>query len=355
VGIRHYVIQVYGPWLFDGQEFVEGGVAVENGVVSDVMDSPPEGITHRGMVFPTLANAHTHIGDAFIRRVPKGSVEDIVAPPDGYKFKMLAKTPDRVIAKGIAQAVSEMARTGTGAFVDFRENGLRGIKTLKAALKGQETSAVILGRPSGLMQDAEETRKVLDSADGIGLSSISEWKREDLLAISAQARKAGKIFAIHASERSREDFDFICELEPRFVVHMVKASGKDFKACGRAEIPVVVCPRSNAFFGFKPPVRRMLDAGIDVALGTDNAMLARPDMLAEARFLARTQNDLTPVEIVRMSVSAPRKVLNLEPGLRLKKGNPADFVVLAAGRGDPARAFLAPGKTPLVVRGARTR
>jgi cytosine/adenosine deaminase-related metal-dependent hydrolase len=196
---------------------------------------------------------------------------------------------------------------------------------------------------------------VLDSADGIGLSSISEWGRGDLFAFAEQVRKAGKIFAIHASERSRENFGLINELEPRFVVHMVKASEKDLKACGKARIPVVVCPRSNAFFGFKPQVREMLEAGIDVALGTDNAMLARPDMLAEARFLARTQRDLTPEEIAHIAISVPRKVLNLEPGLRLKKGNPAEFAVLAVGWGDPARAFLAPGKTPLVVRGARMR
>jgi len=78
-------MQVYGPWLFDGQEFAEGGVVVENGIVVDFSDSPPEDITRRGIVFPKLANAHTHLGDAFIKRVPRGSVEDIVAPPDGFK------------------------------------------------------------------------------------------------------------------------------------------------------------------------------------------------------------------------------------------------------------------------------
>jgi len=350
------VIRIFGPWLFDGKEFVEGGVAVERGIVTGVSDSPPEDITHRGIVFPAMVNAHTHVGDAFIMRVPKGSVEDIVAPPDGFKFKMLAKTSGKVIVKGMTRAADEMADTGTGAFVDFRENGLRGVRALKTAMKGHEgVQAVILGRPRKLAYDADETREILGSADGIGLSSISEWKRKDLVSISAQARSAGKIFAIHASERAREDFEFISELEPRFVVHMAKAGAKDFEACGEAGIHVAVCPRSNAFFGFKPPVRRMLDAGIDVALGTDNAMLARPDMLAEARFLARTQRGLSPGEIARMAISAPRKVLNLEPGLRLKKGSPADFVVLAAGRGDPARAFLAPGKTPLVVRGAKAR
>jgi cytosine/adenosine deaminase-related metal-dependent hydrolase len=93
----------------------------------------------------------------------------------------------------------------------------------------------------------------------------------------------------------------------------------------------------------------MLDAGIDVALGTDNAMLARPDMLAEARFLARTQKGLSLDDILRMAISAPRKVLNLEPGFRIKKGCAVEFASLPCGRSGPEKAFLATGK-PLVVR-----
>ena len=347
--------QVYGPWLFDGQEFVEGGVVVENGIVVDFSDSPPEDITRRGIIFPMLANAHTHLGDAFIKRVPKGSVEDVVAPPDGFKFRMLRKAPGKAVVDGMGNAIREMSANGTKIFADFREDGLRGVEMLRLALKGQEMKAIILGRPRELKYDETEADIILAASDGMGLSSISEWKKKDLDWLAGHAHKERKLFAIHASERVREPFESIAALEPDFVVHMIKADEKDLRICGKAGIPVVVCPRSNAFFGLKPPVRKMLDSGIDVALGTDNAMLARPDMIAEARFLARTQRGLSPGEIVRMAISAPRKVLNLEPGLRLKKGNPAEFAVLAVGRGDPARALLAPGKSPLVVRGAKAR
>jgi cytosine/adenosine deaminase-related metal-dependent hydrolase len=347
------VIRVYGPWLFDGQEFVEGGVAVEDGIVADVSSSPPEDITHRCIVFPMLANAHTHLGDAFVKKVPRGAVEDIVAPPHGFKFKMLAKATRAAVERGMAGAVDEMARTGTGAFADLRENGLPGVRALKKAVGGRPVDAVILGRPRNLVLDDAELRSIVSAADGVGLSGIAEWKRDDLLEISRAVRKAGKVFAIHASEREREPFERVAELEPAFVVHMLRAEARDLRACADLAIPVVVCPRSNAFFGFKPPVRRMLDAGIEVALGTDNAMLARPDMLAEARFLAKTQRDIRPAEAVRIAVSVPRKVLNLEPGFRPKRGGPARFAALPCGRGDPARAFLAPGKRPLAVEGAR--
>ena len=345
------VARTYGPWIFDGEEFVEGGFSVEGGKVVEVFTPHPGEIKKTRIVFPLLANAHTHLGDAFIRKVPKGTVEDIVAPPSGYKFRMLAKASPKRVESGMARAVAEMARTGTCAFADFREGGAEGAAALKRAAKRRGVTPTILGRPAGWNLDKTEVANLLKVADGIGLSSISEWKRDDLLAISEMARRARKPFAIHASERAREPFGRVAELKPAFVVHMAKASGRDMSECAEAGIPVVVCPRSNAFFGFEPHVRRMLDAGIEVALGTDNAMLSRPDLVAEARFLAKAQKSLTQDEILRIAISAPRKVLNLEPGLRIKKGHAAEFASLPCGRGDPARAFVAPGM-PTVVRGA---
>jgi cytosine/adenosine deaminase-related metal-dependent hydrolase len=339
------VAQVYGPWIFDGAGFVEGGVVVEAGRIVEALRSPPEDATHRCLVFPKLVNAHTHLGDAFIKRVPRVGVEELVSPPDGYKFRMLAEASRETIVREMVKALRAMGSSGTSAFVDFREGGLAGLRMLRRALSGvQLLSGVIMARPKSMTFDGREVARLLAEADGIGLSSVSEWTREELVELSTAARKAGKLFAIHASERKREPFGRVAELQPSFVVHMVKASAGDMRECAERGTPVVVCPRSNAFFRMKPPVRKMLDAGLEVALGTDNAMLATPDMLAEARFLARSQRSLSPDEVVRMTIASPRKVLNLEPGMRFKVGGIAEFATLQYSRGDPAKAFLSPGK-----------
>jgi len=64
---------------------------------------------------------------------------------------------------------------------------------------------------------------------------------------------------------------------------------------------VVYCPRSHAFFGHdNHPVRRLLDAGVTVALGTDS--LASNDslnLLDEMRYLYAQRKDLSPEEILR--------------------------------------------------------
>ena len=68
----------------------------------------------------------------------------------------------------------------------------------------------------------------------------------------------------------------------------------------RSKSCVVYCPRSHTFFGHENhPIRRLLDAGIPVALGTDS--LASNDslsMIDEMRYLYARRKDLSPEEIL---------------------------------------------------------
>ncbi len=94
---------------------------------------------------------------------------------------------------------------------------------------------------------------------------------------------------------------------------------------------VVYCPRSHAFFGHgEHPARRLLDAGINVALGTDS--LASNDslsMLDEIRFLYRTRKDLKCDEIFRMATINGAAALGLGRAAgRLRRGAWADMAVL---------------------------
>ncbi len=70
-----------------------------------------------------------------------------------------------------------------------------------------------------------------------------------------------------------------------------------------AKSSVVYCPRSHEFFGHeKHPVRQLLDAGINVALGTDSlASNSSLSMIDEMRFLAKKRKDLTLEEIFQMA------------------------------------------------------
>ncbi|MBO4568952.1 MAG: hypothetical protein J5674_03140, partial [Candidatus Methanomethylophilaceae archaeon] len=140
----------------------------------------------------------------------------------------------------------------------------------------------VLGRPVSSEFDPGEVEEILSCADGIGLPSISDMPSKYLEQVADAVRGKGAVLAIHASERVREDIDEVLSLDPAFVVHMCEASDSDLLKCAEAEVPAVVCPGSNMYFGKAPPLARMADLGVDIALGTDNGMLRPPDMASEA-------------------------------------------------------------------------
>jgi len=99
----------------------------------------------------------------------------------------------------------------------------------------------------------------------------------------------------------------------------------------RSKSSVVYCPRSHAFFDHeKHPVRRLLDASVPVALGTDS--LASNDslsMIDEMRYLYARRKDIAPEEILRAATIHGASALGFANRLGcLTPGFFADFAVL---------------------------
>ena len=316
--------------LYRDGSFIEAHAVLERGSVI-IRDGPLENAEITGIILPMPVNCHTHLGDAFIKRPERATVEELVAPPNGLKHRMLAIVePEEQIA-AMKEAIELMDHTGISHFMDFREGGLEGIGRLLQASVGSGVRPVIFGRPVA-GYSPEELESLLKVVDGIGMSAISDMEFEELRSISRCARRAGKAFAIHASESRQEDSDRYLELKPDFLVHMIKADADDLAACSHAKIPIAICPRANAFFGLKPPAREMLDAHITVCLGTDNAMLAPPDIFGEMRALARNFN-LAREEVFSIALENSRKVLNSLSGLQT--ADRLDYLVLETSLDDP--------------------
>ena len=56
-------------------------------------------------------------------------------------------------------------------------------------------------------------------------------------------------------------------------MHLCHATDGDLKLIKQAGISVVVCPRSNDYFGNRPPLEKMVELEMDIGFGTDNGML----------------------------------------------------------------------------------
>ncbi len=312
------------------ESFEEGYIILENNTVKEVGKIPPIKPRIKGYIIPKPVNAHTHIGDTFVRKKIKDlprDIEKLVAPPKGLKHRMLERVSDKEILQGMEESIGEMVSLGTYAFCDFRESGIKGVNLLKKAMEDYSIRSVILSRPKGMSFDRDEIEKLLRISDGIGVSSISDWNYEYLENISKIVKGKGKIFSLHASERVREDIDKILDLKPDFLIHMNKASKNDLERVAEEEIPVVVCPRSNIFFGLKPKIELMKRVGIKLSLGTDNAMISSPDIFEEARWVMKNCEEISLEDILRMITYNPREMLNL-PLPNFEEEKKAEFVVL---------------------------
>ena len=315
---------------FDGRGFREGTVGWEEDVIVEVRAGRARDALAQGLVIPGLWNAHTHLGDAVVTQELRGSLEELVAPPHGLKHRVLARAKDEAVIAAMRRAMATMLRTGTTGFTDFREGGLRGLRQLYAALAVLPLDGLALGRPAALSYEPRETGALLRAGDGLAVSSYVDWPAGELEKLAGDARRAGKPFAIHCSERIREDVDKVLDLKPAFLVHMVQATDADLERVADAGVPIVVCPRSNVFFGLAPDIPRMLAAGVDLRLGTDNAMINVPSLLREMEFayrVARTKGDVPAREIVEMAL-AGRRLRDPAAACALRVGEPADLVVL---------------------------
>ncbi|MCK4902968.1 MAG: amidohydrolase family protein, partial [Thermoplasmatales archaeon] len=311
--------------------FESGYIAFEKSkIVETGKGNSPKKPICKGLIVPTFVNAHTHIGDSFIREknieLPK-NIEELVAPPNGLKHKLLKETSDEDIIEGMEKSLDTMIKSGTNYFCDFRENGILGISQLKAALQLWKINSLILSRPDSLDYNKNEIDLLLKNSDGIAISSISDWNYSELTKISRDARQKNKIFALHASERTREKMDDILNLKPNFLVHMLKASESDLIRAKENKIPIIVCPRANSFYGLKPNFNLLKKVGVNLLLGTDNAMINSPVILDEIHYIKSISKDFSITELLNMITFGARKVLNLDCGI-LGPNSKADFIVL---------------------------
>jgi cytosine/adenosine deaminase-related metal-dependent hydrolase len=300
--------------IYWNDKVIEGTVEIDEGTIVDITPRKSR-CAIEGVFLPYFVNMHTHLGDSFIAKEPLGSIMDIVGP-DGMKARELAlanKTSQKI---EIRKNLKIMLKEHVSTFVDFREGGIEGIKLLKDTFS-PKLNGLILSRPEKNDEfDPKETDMLLENSAGIGLSSISDYPQDIILKIRKKVLEKRKIFAIHASERIREDIDFILDLKPLFLVHMLKATDSDLERVKQEKVSIVVTPKSNSQFGYIPNISRLLKFGINVAIGTDNGMFTPPSIRSEMEYLYRISNVFThidPLEILKMSTINSLKILNQKP------------------------------------------
>jgi len=284
-------------------EPIRGRVVVEDGRIAAVEETGrPDGTPDR-IVLPAFVNAHTHVGDSVAKEAAVGlGLEEAVVPPDSLKHRRLAATDDEALIGEMHRTLRFMERTGTAAFLDFREFGVEGARALREAAAGLDIEAVLFG---------SDDPAVLDVADGFGASGAND---DDFTARRATARDRGVPFAIHAGEPDATDIHPALDLEPDLLIHMVHAETDHLDRVADQGVPIAVCPRANCVLGVgRPPVETLLEY-TEVALGTDNVMLNAPSMFREMEYTAKTF-DLPSRTVLRMATIGGAEAVGLDCGV----------------------------------------
>ncbi|PSP94876.1 nucleoside deaminase [Halobacteriales archaeon QS_4_62_28] len=315
-----------------GREFepTEGRVIIEDGEITAIEEAT---VDPSSWILPAFVNAHTHIGDSIAKEAGGGlTLEELVAPPDGLKHRLLADVSQSELVAAMKRTISFMERGGTATFVEFREGGVDGIEAIRTAMHGSPVESVVLGR---------ESIEAMEESDGFGASGANDgdFTRER----NATAR-AEKLFGIHAGEVDANDINPALDLEPDFLVHMVHAESLHLDRVADSSVPVVVCPRSNVVTDVGVPPIAELTERTTVALGTDNVMLNSPSMFREMEFAAKLA-DVSAAEVLRMATINGADVAGLNNGL-VAEGRDPDLLVLdgdsdnLCGARDPVRAVV---------------
>ncbi len=316
------------------------------------------------VILPGLINTHVHVGDsAFKDAWFDKTLNKLFKPPEGLKHVLLKSTPKNVLVESIRDTLTDMIRTGTTTMADFREGGVEGIDIFHAAGQGLKIRSLAFGRPEYAFSEEQlqlnsgtfrkeillSVEKFLELADGLGLSGANELTDDALKQLSKIAQEHGKFKAIHVAEHpeSREISKRrtgLTEVErsvrhfnPNLLVHLIYAIDEELKLVADRRVAVACCPRANATLRLRlPKIAKMLDSGIDVALGTDNVMLCSPDMWREMEFTSKAycispqaERRLEPREILKMATINGAKALRIHKVTgSLVEGKLADLVAV---------------------------
>jgi 5-methylthioadenosine/S-adenosylhomocysteine deaminase len=277
---------------------------------ADSMYDPRVRLDRRHHVtMPGLINAHTHTGMTLMRNRADDEplmkwLRETVWPLEGAFVG-----EDGFCEDGALVAVAEMLRGGVTTFSDmywFPENAAK--VALRVGMRAV-IGMILIGFPSVYAASADEYiekgHAVRDKFAGESTLHFtyaphapytvpdSTWERLHALSKATSTpihthlhETADECVASTALDRSNtschqsehacrplENFHRMGILSPRLIaVHMTQLSDADISLCAAHSVNVVHCPSSNAKLasGFCP-VSKLIDAGVNVALGTDSA------------------------------------------------------------------------------------
>lgn len=242
------------------------------------------------VVLPGFVNAHTHVAMSLLRGVSDDVplaewLEQHIWPIEGRMGR-------REVFDGARLGILEMLLGGTTTFVDMYPHE----DAVAEAAEGAGMRAVVCPcamdfRMAHFEEDWRRTRERVAGSRLVGTMvgphAIYTLSEGNLRRAMELADEAGAGIHLHLSETEKEDADARAQHgvsptawfdaaglfgRPTIAAHCVTVSEEDIRVLAERGVSVAHNPQSNMKLGSGiAPVQRMLEAGVNVAIGTDGA------------------------------------------------------------------------------------
>ncbi len=340
-----WVLPIAAPPIDDGTVVVEGDRIAWVGPRAQAPAGGADDDLGDAVLMPGLVNAHTHLELTVMR----GFLEELSffdwvrtltrARRHALDDAALLDSARLGVVEGLRAGITTFADTGDSSapFDALRELGARGIafREVFGPDPAQRDASM-----AGLRAKVEAMRAQQTALVRVGVSPHAPYSVSDALfeAVAAYAAADRLPVAVHIAEGEDEQMlveraqgpfaDFLrargIDVEPRarspiallercgvlaarpLLIHAVRADAPDIAAMARHRCTVAHCPASNAKLAHGiAPLLEMLDAGLDVGLGSDSmASNNRMDIVGEGRLASLQQRvrsrrvDAVPAEQV---------------------------------------------------------
>ena len=314
------------------------------------------------VVLPGFVDSHTH--PAFVsprlvdfdERTAGATYEEIAEAGGGIRSSVEGvRAADKAqLARRVLVALQEMmshgtttveAKSGYGLSLNSELKSLEAIRLAAAQWPGTVVST-LLGAHVVPAEFKNQPQKYVDVICQQMIPQVSKRKlarfvdvfcdrgafsEEDTLRIFAAAHKNGLAVRAHISQLVRAPIAKLLAMNPASLDHVDHADETDISLLAQSSTVATLVPGANYFLGLKkyPPARRLIDAGVALALATDfnpgsSPIASMPFVLS----LACTQMEMSPAEaIAAATINAACALHLLGTKGSIEPGKDADIAV----------------------------
>ena len=311
-----------GSLGISGEKLVSPDIA-QGGVIVDLKE--------KSYVYPSLINAHDHL---------QGNYRPPVGPKKGSFYLTWQPWDNDLKASGIFTERSKMSREELYILSSYKCI-FSGVTTVNDHFPHALNKDILPKLPIrafleyGLAHEA--TSYDLKWGDGIEVEH-------------AKAVKNNWPFITHLCEgfdhEAMHSLDYLEKLgvldNHCLLIHCIGLSDADIKKAAKAGVSVALCPTSNMFmFNVTAKIRKMIDAGLNLTIGTDSSATGPANLMEEIRNLRQFYQkmygeDLSPKMIFEMVTINCAKAFWMQDCIgSLDDGKLADILVLKAHCDDP--------------------